>query len=71
MKTVSSGSQYYDRLLAKLNEQESSIESLQKERITLSVSRDAARKELEELSRRLDRRRQRRQQVRRGSPCRP
>jgi len=48
MKTVSSGSQYYNRLLAKLNEQESSIESLQKERIALSASRDAARKELED-----------------------
>jgi len=45
---VSSGSQYYNRLLAKLNEQESSIESLQKERVALTASRDSARKELED-----------------------
>ena len=48
MKTVTQGSQYYDRLLTKLNEQESSIEGLQKERTGLQASRDAARKELED-----------------------
>jgi len=48
MKTVSSGSQYYNRLLAKLNEQESSIESLQKERSTLITARDSARKDMED-----------------------
>jgi len=49
MKTVASGSQYYNRLLAKLNEQESSIESLQKERTALTTARDAARKEMEDF----------------------
>jgi hypothetical protein len=48
MKTVSSGSQYYNRLMTKLNEQESSIESLQKERAALTASRDSARRELED-----------------------
>ncbi len=48
MKTVSQGSQYYNRLLSKLNEQESSIESLQKERTTLITARDSARKDLED-----------------------
>ncbi len=48
MKTVSQGSQYYNRLLSKLNEQESSIESLQKERSTLITARDSARKDMED-----------------------
>ena len=48
MKTVAQGTQYYDRLLAKLNEQESSIESLQKERETLTARRDSLRHELDE-----------------------
>jgi hypothetical protein len=48
MKTVTQGSQYFDRLLTKLNEQESSIESLQKERTSLVSARDAARREMED-----------------------
>ena len=48
MKTVDQKSQYYERLLAKLNEQESTIEKLQKERDDLLVKRDAQRKALEE-----------------------
>ncbi len=48
MKTVAQTTQYYERLLAKLNEQESSIESLQKERDALMVRRDTLRHELEE-----------------------
>jgi hypothetical protein len=48
MKTVSQGSQYYNRLLSKLNEQESSIETLQRERTSLIASRDSARKDLED-----------------------
>jgi hypothetical protein len=49
MKTVAPSTQYYERLLAKLNEQESSIERLQKERDALASRRDAARTELEEF----------------------
>jgi len=48
MKTVAQSTQYYERLLAKLNEQESSIESLQKERESLMVKRDSLRRELED-----------------------
>ena len=48
MKTVSQTTQYYERLLAKLNEQESSIEGLQKERDSLTQKRDSLRKDLEE-----------------------
>ncbi len=48
MKTVDQKSQYYERLLAKLNEQESTIEKLQKERDDLLVKRDAQRKALED-----------------------
>ena len=48
MKTVAQSTQYYERLLAKLNEQESSIESLQKERNTLMTARDSARKDMED-----------------------
>jgi hypothetical protein len=46
MKTVAQSTQYYDRLLTKLNEQESSIERLQKERAELTTKRDALRQEL-------------------------
>jgi len=48
MKTVSNTTQYYQRLLAKLNEQESTLESLHTDRDALTTKRDAARKELEE-----------------------
>lgn len=48
MKTVAPSTQYYDRLLAKLNEQESSIERLQKERDDLTAKRDSLRQELSE-----------------------
>jgi chromosome segregation ATPase len=47
MKTVAQTTPYYNRLLAKLNEQESSIESLQTERDALVVKRDSLRKELD------------------------
>lgn len=47
MKTVGQTTQYYQRLLAKLNEQESSIEKLQRERDDFTAKRDAARKDLE------------------------
>ncbi len=47
MKTVGQTSQYYQRLLSKLNEQETSIERLQRERDDLTAKRDAARRELE------------------------
>ncbi|HEV8495937.1 MAG TPA: hypothetical protein VGQ56_03700 [Gemmatimonadaceae bacterium] len=48
MKTVAPATQYYDRLLAKLNEQESAIETLQKEREALIGRRDSLRRELDE-----------------------
>ena len=48
MKTVGQNTQYYERLLAKLNEQESSIEGLQRERDALVVRRDALTKDLTE-----------------------
>jgi hypothetical protein len=48
MKTVAPSTQYYERLLAKLNEQESSIESLQKERASLVSKRAALQRELED-----------------------
>ena len=48
MKTVAQATQYYDRLLAKLNEQESAIETLQKEREALIGKRDSLRRELDE-----------------------
>lgn len=48
MRTVSSGSAYHDRLLAKLNEQEGRIEALQSERDELQKQRDAQQKALEE-----------------------
>jgi hypothetical protein len=48
MKTVAQNTQYYDRLLSKLNEQETSIESFQKERDALIERRDTLRRQLEE-----------------------
>jgi hypothetical protein len=48
MKTVSNTTQYYQRLLAKLNEQESTLESLHTDRDALTAKRDGARKELED-----------------------
>lgn len=48
MKAVAQSTEYYNRLLAKLNEQESSIESLQKERDALTAKRDALSHELDE-----------------------
>ena len=48
MKTVGQTSQYYERLLAKLNEQESQIEQQQKERDDLSAKREAAQREFAE-----------------------
>jgi hypothetical protein len=54
MKTVAPSTQYYERLLAKLNEQESSIERLQRERGDLTGRREAARKELDDFLRGLE-----------------
>ena len=48
MKTVGQTSQYYERLLAKLNEQESQIEQIQKEKEELTVRRNAAQREVSE-----------------------
>lgn len=48
MKTVAQSTQYYERLLAKLNDQESSIERLQKERETLDAKRNDLRRQLDE-----------------------
>jgi DNA repair ATPase RecN len=48
MKTVAPSTQYYERLLGKLNEQESTIESVQRDRTALITKRDAARKELDD-----------------------
>ncbi|HWH51248.1 MAG TPA: DUF4139 domain-containing protein [Gemmatimonadaceae bacterium] len=47
MKTVSQTTDYYQRLLGKLNAQESSIEAMQRERDQFSAARDAARVRLE------------------------
>jgi hypothetical protein len=47
MKTVSQTTDYYQRLLGKLNAQESSIEAMQRERDQFSAARDAARMRLE------------------------
>jgi hypothetical protein len=47
MKTVGQTSQYYQRLLSKLNEQETAIEKLQRERDDFTARRDAARRDLE------------------------
>jgi hypothetical protein len=48
MKTVAQNAQYYQRLLAKLNEQESALEKLQEERDGLAKERDTQRRALEE-----------------------
>jgi len=48
MKAVAQTTQYYERLLAKLNDQESSIDSLEKDRDTLTARRDSLRRELDE-----------------------
>lgn len=48
MRILSNTTQYYQRLLAKLNEQESTLERLNTERDSLTAKRDAARKELED-----------------------
>ena len=48
MRVLPQSGQYYDRLLAKLNEQESTIEKLQTERKELTARRDAGRKELDD-----------------------
>jgi len=48
MRILPQTGQYYDRLLAKLNEQESTIEKLQAERKDLTARRDTARKELDD-----------------------
>ena len=48
MRILPQNGQYYDRLLAKLNEQESTIEKLQAERKDLTARRDTARKELDD-----------------------
>lgn len=48
MKTVDAKSPYYERLLSKLNVQESSIERLQSERDELQGKRDAQQRALEE-----------------------
>lgn len=47
MRTVQQNTAYYQRLLEKLNEQESQIETLQRERSELQTKRDAQRKEYE------------------------
>lgn len=47
MKTVDKASQYYNRLLGKLNDQESAIEKLQTNRDEIRTKLDGARKELE------------------------
>ncbi len=48
MKTVPQSGPYYERLLSKLNDQESQIEKLQADRAALLARRDALRHELEE-----------------------
>ncbi len=54
MKTVERNSQYYNRLLGKLNEQETAIEKLQGESDGLRLQIEAARKSLEEFVNGLD-----------------
>jgi len=54
MKTVAQNTEYYTRLLAKLNEQETAIENLQKERDALTASRDQLRRQLEDYLRDLN-----------------
>ena len=48
MKTVTQQSDYYKRLISKLNDQETKIEKLQSERDDLLKSRDEAQKNLED-----------------------
>ena len=48
MKTVTQQSDYYKRLIGKLNDQETKIEKLQGERDDLLKSRDEAQRNLEE-----------------------
>jgi len=48
MKTVAASTPYYSRLLAKLNDQESTIEKLQREREELITRRDTQRHDLDE-----------------------
>ena len=48
MKTVAASTPYYSRLLTKLNDQESTIEKLQREREELITRRDAQRHDLDE-----------------------
>ena len=47
MKTVDKSSQYYNRLLGKLNDQESELEKLQTQRDDLQTKLEAARKDLD------------------------
>jgi chromosome segregation ATPase len=54
MKTVSANTPYYTRLLAKLNDQESEIERLQRDREELEARRDGQRKDLDQYVRNLD-----------------
>ncbi|MGH9887118.1 MAG: hypothetical protein ACREBE_16450, partial [bacterium] len=54
MKTVAPSTQYYERLLAKLNEQESAIERLQKEIADLAPRAAAAHEALEAYLRGLE-----------------
>jgi len=54
MKTVAQNTEYYTRLLSKLNEQETSIENLQKERDALAATRDQLRRQLEDYLRDLN-----------------
>ena len=49
MKTVAQNSDYYKRLLQKLNDQESQLEKLATERTGLQAKRDEQRKELEQF----------------------
>jgi peptidoglycan hydrolase CwlO-like protein len=49
MKTVDPKTQYYSRLITKLNDQESQIEKLQGEVETLQKTADEQRKALEEF----------------------
>ncbi|MEP6992575.1 MAG: DUF4139 domain-containing protein [bacterium] len=48
MRTVGQSGSYYERLLAKLNEQESIIEKLQADRSSLASKRDSTRRDLED-----------------------
>lgn len=54
MKTVAQNTEYYTRLLTKLNEQETSIENLQKERDALTATRDQLRRQLDDYLRDLN-----------------